>query len=242
MEKICTKCKVIREIDLFHIKKESKDGYCPHCKECEKIQKLKYYLNNKDKFNIYKEKNKNIIKENRKNWYLKNKEKVKEYNQINNDIFKIYRKEYNIKNKEKSKKYQKENKNHFNEYRQNRYDTDPKYKLKLLLRGRLYEMLKKQKSPKNESALKLVGCSINEFKKYIESLWKVEMTWENHGKIWELDHIKPCDSFNLLLREEQQECFHYTNFQPLFKTTSIAESFGYKNEIGNRNKSNEIWK
>ena len=62
------------------------------------------------------------------------------------------------------------------------------------------------------------------------------MTWENHGIIWEIDHIKPCVSFDLSLEEEQKKCFHYINLQPLFKTTKIAESFGYINQIGNRNK------
>jgi hypothetical protein len=63
------------------------------------------------------------------------------------------------------------------------------------------------------------------------------MTWENHGDIWEIDHIQPCSSFNLTQEIEQQKCFYYTNLQPLFKTTQIAQSLGYVNEIGNRNKS-----
>jgi len=66
------------------------------------------------------------------------------------------------------------------------------------------------------------------------------MTWENHGEIWEIDHIKPCNSFDLTDIEQQKQCFHYTNLQPLFKTSKLAKSFGYINEIGNRNKSNKI--
>jgi hypothetical protein len=66
------------------------------------------------------------------------------------------------------------------------------------------------------------------------------MTWENHGVIWEIDHTKPCAAFDLTNLEQQKECFHHTNLQPLFKTTEIAESFGYTNQIGNRNKSNKI--
>jgi hypothetical protein len=69
--------------------------------------------------------------------------------------------------------------------------------------------------------------------------FKTEMTWENHGTVWEIDHIIPCSFFDLTKEEEQQRCYHYTNLQPLFKTTKIAESFGYINEIGNRNKSNK---
>jgi hypothetical protein len=65
------------------------------------------------------------------------------------------------------------------------------------------------------------------------------MNWDNHGIIWEIDHIKPCASFDLSDIEQQKQCFHYTNLQPLFKTTDIAESFGY-DEAGNRNKGGNI--
>ena len=66
------------------------------------------------------------------------------------------------------------------------------------------------------------------------------MNWSNHGTIWEIDHIIPCDSFDLTKLEEQEKCFHFSNLQPLFKTTEIAESLGYKGYIGNREKSNKI--
>ena len=32
----------------------------------------------------------------------------------------------------------------------------------------------------------------------------------------EIDHIKPCKLFDLTKEEEQRECFHYTNCQPLW--------------------------
>jgi len=62
------------------------------------------------------------------------------------------------------------------------------------------------------------------------------MTWDNHGEIWEIDHIVGCVNFDMEDVEQQKKCFHYTNHQPLFKTTKIAKSFGYINYIGNRNK------
>ena len=37
------------------------------------------------------------------------------------------------------------------------------------------------------------------------------------------------------------KAFGYENTQPLFKTTEIAESYGYKNEIGNRDKGDKIF-
>lgn len=66
------------------------------------------------------------------------------------------------------------------------------------------------------------------------------MNWANHGKIWEIDHIIPLSSFDLTIEENIYKAFNYKNTQPLFKTTSIAESFGYKNYVGNREKSDKI--
>lgn len=61
------------------------------------------------------------------------------------------------------------------------------------------------------------------------------MNWINQGTVWEVDHIKPCSLFDLSKENEQQKCFHYTNLQPLFKTTKISKEFGYE-QVGNRNK------
>jgi hypothetical protein len=38
--------------------------------------------------------------------------------------------------------------------------------------------------------MELLGCSIDEFKKYIESLFEDGMTWQNYPA-WHIDHIIP---------------------------------------------------
>jgi hypothetical protein len=174
----------------------------------------------------WREKNKNYFQE----YYVENKEQIinqhKEYTATNKEY--IY-----SRNQKYSKTHYTNNSNMYKEYMINRYHTNIQTKLSHSLRCRLNNSLKDSKI----SAKKLLGCNIKEYKQHIESQLKPEMNWNNHGKVWEIDHIKPCDSFDLTDIEQQKQCFHYTNLQPLFKTTSIAESFGY-NEIGNRNKSN----
>jgi hypothetical protein len=66
------------------------------------------------------------------------------------------------------------------------------------------------------------------------------MTWGNYGIIWEIDHKIPLSSFDLIQEENIPKAFSYLNTQPLFKTTEIAKSFGYEDQIGNRNKSNKL--
>jgi hypothetical protein len=118
-------------------------------------------------------------------------------------------------------------------YQNNLYNNNIQYKIKTTLRNRFYSAV--IKNYKIKSVLKLIGCSIDELKIHLETQFKPEMNWENHGNLWEIDHIKPCNSFDLTKLEEQKQCFHYTNLQPLFKTTEIAKKYGY-DEIGNRNK------
>jgi hypothetical protein len=91
-----------------------------------------------------------------------------------------------------------------------------------------------------QSVIDLLGCSVEECKQHLEFQFKPEMNWNNYGNIWEIDHIKPCSNFDLTNTEQQKQCFHYTNLQPLFKTSGIAKNFGYIDEIGNRNKTNKI--
>ena len=78
---------------------------------------------------------------------------------------------------------------------------------------------------KQTSCLELLGCSIKEFKKHLESKFKDGMTWKNRGvKGWHIDHIIPCDSFDLTKLEEQKKCFHYSNMQPLWWYENLAKS------------------
>lgn len=138
------------------------------------------------------------------------------------------------KQKDNTKKYYYLNKEKIFKYKKEKYNNDISYKITQILRSRFYFSLKINKT---QSAISLLGCSIEQLKQHLEQQFLPEMNWENHGKIWEIDHIKPCSSFDLTQEKQQQECFHYSNLQPLFKTTEIAESFGYKNYIGNRDKN-----
>jgi hypothetical protein len=111
-------------------------------------------------------------------------------------------------------------------------------KIKHNLRNRLLFQLKKNKTKKSISAIALLGCTVDEFKRHIESRFTEGMTWENHGIYkandvpkWHFDHIVPCCSFDLTDIEQQKKCFHYTNIQPLWGFDNIKK--GGKREPGN---------
>lgn len=101
------------------------------------------------------------------------------------------------------------------EYETNRRRTDPMFKLKGNLRGRLWTALSRQGVKKTNRTFDLVGCTYQELYDHLEEQFTDGMTWDNYGD-WHVDHIIPCASWDLSQDKEQKLCFHYTNLQPLW--------------------------
>ena len=129
-----------------------------------------------------------------------------------------YKKEYDKKRYYENK--QKINKQHLERYHK-RKNTDVNYRIKRSIRSRLYFALKN--GQKCDGTMELIGCSIEELKKHIESKFKEGMSWDNYGK-WHIDHIIPCSKFDLSKPEQQRICFKYTNLQPLWGIENILKS------------------
>ena len=222
MEKLCPNCKIKKLHSEFYKCLSRTDKLQAYCKLCKKEK--------------FKESKKESDKKYNEKWYAvpENTEKKKEYSkqyQLNNqDIQKEYSKKHR-----KSKKGINTRKQYRKEEYNRKYGIDIGWTLKLTLRNRLKNAIKI--NFKEGKTIELLGCSIEEFKFHLENQFYPEMSWENHGEMWEIDHIKPCASFDLTCENQQKECFHYNNMQPLFKTSDIAKSFGYIDHIGNRNKN-----
>jgi hypothetical protein len=221
--KKCSKCKIEKELFDFSKNKNSKDGFVSECKECKKNYDIERYKNNRENLlnqtKLYQEKNKTKILEYQKQWYAQNKTQVSKYHT-----------EYRKNNKEKIQVC-------INNWINNKKKNDIFYNSFSNMRNRIYQAIKKGKGKKSYKTIEYLGCDLDYYKQYIEQQFLPEMNWDNYGVIWEIDHIIPCINFDLTQEEEQKKAFHYINTQPLFVTTSIAESLGYKNYIGNRNKN-----
>lgn len=98
--------------------------------------------------------------------------------------------------------------------------SDPNFKLRMNLRHRIYLALKENQ--KISSSSELLGCGIQEFRTYIQNRFREGMTWENYGQ-WHIDHIKPCVNFNLSDPNQQKECFHFSNLQPLWAKDNLTK-------------------
>jgi len=192
--------------------------------EERKEKRKKYYLDNKDKFKKWRKK----WHDNDDNSTYK-KEKIKEWRENNKEYLKEYSKKKYQENKEllaeNKKKWRKENKDKINEYRRsyqkNRLKNDPLFKLKSSIRNRINTSFKRSGYKKNSKIFDILGCSFDDFKIYLESMFVKNMSWENQGE-WHLDHIIPISSaksVNDILRLN-----HYTNFQPLWAEDNIKKS------------------
>lgn len=121
---------------------------------------------------------------------------------------KLYTKTYN-------KKYKKRR----NILRNIRRKVDIQYKLSCILRDRLNKALKG--NIKSGSAIKDLGCTLEQLKLHLESKFEPDMSWDNYGrksnvKCWEIDHIIPISSFNLKSKKKLKKACNYLNLQPLW--------------------------
>jgi len=119
------------------------------------------------------------------------------------------------------KDWKQKNKEANNEKAAIKYKTNLSHRLVVNCRNRIYTALKTKKCVKT---IDLLGCSGEELKLYLQSMFKRGMNWENHGSVWHVDHIMPCASFDLSDPNQQKRCFHYTNLQPLFALENLKKN------------------
>jgi hypothetical protein len=162
----------------------------------------KYYEENKETYQQNRDANKDTIKEKHKLYYQKNKEVIKE---------KV--KEYTKNNIDKVRLAQKN-------WRKKKLEIDILYRLSYNFSKKLRKLIKRNGHTKKDKTIDILGCTFQEFKQHIESLWQPWMNWDNYGLYdgsldygWDIDHIEPISSANT--EEELIKLNHYTNLQPL---------------------------
>ena len=113
-------------------------------------------------------------------------------------------------------------------YDKERKQTDPQYKIATTLRRRLGDALRAYLNGGERvgSAVRDLGCTLEEFKEYIEKQFQSGMSWENWGLYtWHLDHVVPLSQFDLTDREQFLKAFHYTNYQPLWAAENLMKNW-----------------
>jgi len=220
--KICSQCKVEKDLNGYYKNKSKSLGISNECKECTKIkrktpqakavrqlrrnlpevkekenQKYKeYYCRPEIKERYANYRNTNEVKERMKNW--SKKEEVK------------------IKIQQRQKEYLPERNRKFRE----RYRNDENFRIATILKTKIHKLIKGLKT----SYKTILGCDLDDFKKWIEFRFDENMTWDNLGKYWEIDHILPVSAFDFTEINNIQICFHWTNLQPLICSLNRSKS------------------
>lgn len=136
----------------------------------------------------------------------------------------IGRKNRARRNSEKSKAYARK-------YHKVRASNDIEFRLANLLRARTRMAITAGKGVKSRATTALLGCSIAEARKHLESLFEPGMSWENHGRDgWHIDHIRPVRSFEMASEAQQFVCFNWRNLQPLWGAENISKNDDYNAE------------
>lgn len=168
------------------------------------------------------------VKVNNHRYYLKHKKECsarnKQWRLKNRDSkLKLDRERYwnnREENLRQSQNYAKTHRKQLNKYLRKWKKNHPMSVFIDRLRNRIYKALKGQ--TKASSTKRLIGCSVEQLKLYLEKQFISNMTWNNYGK-WHVDHIKPCAKFDLSKVSEQKKCFHYTNLQPLWAKDNLSK-------------------
>ena len=211
--KICSKCKVEKEVCEFNDRKTSSDGKRCTCKECENKDAKKWRENNKETVKLQKQR---YLKKNSK----KNLERGKRYREQNKEKTLNRAKKWRENNKEYLKNYYQENKTKILEKVSERKKIDILFKLSSLYRSKLNKILG---SSKKNTTFDIIGCNPQQLKEYIEKQFIDGMSWDNHGLFgWHIDHIIPLSSAKT--EEDLIKLCHYTNLQPLWAKDNLSKS------------------
>jgi hypothetical protein len=197
-----------------------------------------YYEANKEKLKKsaqeYRKKRAKLAEENKLVKPSITEKKCKQCNSVLPIIKFVYRKNrgcYESKCKScrciEGKKYRKDNETQISVIRsnnhKNRKKEDPLYSITHTLRSRLSKVLSK----KTINTSNLIGVSYDTVLKWfefnLELDYHTEMTLSNRGKFWHIDHVIPCNRFNLLDEKEQLICMNWTNLKPVLAHKNISK-------------------
>jgi len=207
--KRCTKCGLsVDEGAFFCSDKQKKDGLSSSCKKCHSECDKQYRQSEKGKKKKKKYQQTAKSKDAKKKYYKTEKGKAvrKKYQQ-------------SVKYKKANGKYRKSAK--FKETQKKGY---AKNKISKRLSNAIRGSLKGNKNGRHWEDI--VGWTLQQFKNRFNQLFKPGMTWENHGTVWDIDHIQPLSIHNITSTDctDCKRAWELSNLQPLFKKENRSKS------------------
>lgn len=147
-------------------------------------------------------------------------QRVLAQHRANREQWKAYRRRDYAANVERERGRDRLRQPHRSQRKRERMERDPVFRLACHLRARLANAVRGRW--KGSSAVRDLGCSLDEFVRYIQARFAPGMSWENYGA-WHLDHIQPLASFDLTDRTQCAAACHYSNLQPLWAADNVRK-------------------
>jgi len=204
----------------------------------------KYRIKNADKIRErVKNKNartKDAKREYNKRYYRENRElmleqKKQQYHNDRDEHLKRNRSNYH-KHRDKRKEYAKaswEKTKNVEEYREKRREyrrksdskriaNNPAFKIRKRFSAAVYNCMKVRK---NGSCFDFVDYDLKQLMRHLEKQFTPEMTWDNYGSYWHVDHIDPVSFFNIERYgdAEFRRCWALTNLRPLEAKANLSK-------------------
>ena len=146
------------------------------------------------------------------------RDQCKSWREKNPERNSLRMREWRTQNKERVLAYRRQ-------YDCERKKVDINYRLMCNLRTRLAIYFKQHDSLRQGSHIReLLGCSPEQLRAHLESLFTDGMTWETYGrKGWHIDHKEPLTAFDLTDPDQLMRACHYTNLQPMWHLENIRK-------------------
>ena len=198
--KYCGGCKQTKDESEFNKNRNRKDGLSTQCRECSK----EYYQNNRE-----------AIRKKQREQRQRNREARKEYLEKKRDEIRNKAKEWRENNREEILEWKRN-------YERNRRNSDVQYAITLNLRTRLNKAIRL--GSKRGSAVRDLGCSIEELLEHLESQFYDErMSWDTWGPEWHIDHIYPLAAADIEDRVQFLAVNNWRNLQPLTVEENLSK-------------------
>lgn len=227
----CSDCLVDKEPNEYYWDKKGR-RVRPCCKSCWKIKFQEFKANNLDKIKEQQQKANKNRKAKKPDTFPSEKicSKCSTLQPIDNYHYDKHMENYKSNCKNCIKIYVNSTREKRNEYVRKKCVEDVNFRIKRNLSTRIHIAVKTTKL--NSKSLSLIQCNMDFLSDWFKFQFTPYMNFSNYGTYWHIDHLIPCSVYNLSDTNDQLECFHWSNLQPLEASSNLRKS----NKIPNNGK------
>ena len=242
MEKKCTTCEETKPLSEFTKDKRNKSGYGGQCKPCKnkrqakkpitekqreknRIKSRRHYQNNKETLReVMRERNTKYRENNRQKY----NDKMRDRYHKNKEVINAKRRERYENDPSLREKCSQQARTHYEknrekyvkkavDYKRNRRQTDIAYRLQCNVSNAVWYAVTGQRGSKGGKTFDELPYSAEQLKEHLETQFDEQMTWENYGSYWHIDHIYPQSRlpFDSLKHPNFRKCWALSNLRPL---------------------------